>query len=480
MFFRDFGYQVPPVTICESFHVVSLTLDEPTLVPALVFDDGSYDNCGPITYKVRRMDNPNCPGNDAFPTNCNACNSPNDWADYVPFYCCDVAGPNVMIVLQVTDAAGNTNTCMVEVEVQDKIDPVILCPPNKTLDCYGDPYDLDVTGYAVATDNCTVEITHIDQGSLDNCGEGTINRIWRAEDASGNMASCVQQIFVVNSDPFEICDTNPWCTPIGPNCNFPHTLADDVEWPCDITLDQCGPGLSPDELELNPAVHPNDVRPRITEDGCDLVAVTYEDEVFTITQDACIKVLREWIVIDWCQYVPGTDIGYWEYLQIIKVLESAPPTILSDCEDVAFCSYDPDCEDGPATLILEATDDCTADEDLNYYYWIDAFSDGTNDIHAEGPDASGDYPLGTHTIRWDVEDGCGNVSTCTYQFIVADCKTPTANLLNGIAVDIMENCEIEIWANDWDNPSSPSFDNCGIAEWRVQSPSQGPGQVTPP
>ncbi len=114
----------------------------------------------------------------------------------------------------------------------------------------------------------------------------------------------------------------------------------------------------------------------------------------------------------------------------------------------------------------------------------------TFEIHDEGDDASNahldytngqlDWPLGTHTIRWDVEDGCGNVATCTYQFIIADCKAPTANLLNGIAVDIMENCEIEIWANDWDNPSSPSFDNCGIAEWRVQSPSQGPGQTSPP
>jgi hypothetical protein len=106
--------QIPPIAICESFHVVGLTVNEPTLVPALIFDDGSYDNCDLVEYKVRRMDNPNCPGNDATA-----------FGDYVPFYCCDVAGPNVMVELRVRDAAGNTNSCMVEVEVQDKLNPAI-------------------------------------------------------------------------------------------------------------------------------------------------------------------------------------------------------------------------------------------------------------------------------------------------------------------------------------------------------------------
>ena len=284
---------------------------------------------------------------------------------------------------------------------------------------------------------------------MDNCGEGTIFRIWTATDPGGRTASCVQSIQVVNSDPFD---------------------ENDINWPNDYETNTCDPGLTPDITG----------EPGINEDGCDLVAVTYEDLELPIQAPACLKILREWYVIDWCQYNQNTGEGYWEYTQIIKVLNSDDPVILSDCQDVAFCSYDPDCEDGEATLVLDATDDCTPDDELNYYYWIDAFSDGSNDIHATGNDASGTYPIGTHTIRWDVEDGCGNVATCTYQFIIADCKAPTANLLNGIAVDIMENCEIEIWANDWDNPSSPSFDNCGIDSWLVHSPSLGPGQTTPP
>ena len=49
---------VVPVANCDSHTIVGLTNDGPsgvTLVPASVFDDGSYDNCGPVTFRARRM-----------------------------------------------------------------------------------------------------------------------------------------------------------------------------------------------------------------------------------------------------------------------------------------------------------------------------------------------------------------------------------------------------------------------------------------
>jgi hypothetical protein len=52
---------VPPVPLCDEHTIVALTFDDPldeglTKIPAHVFDDGSYDNCGPVTFLVRRMD----------------------------------------------------------------------------------------------------------------------------------------------------------------------------------------------------------------------------------------------------------------------------------------------------------------------------------------------------------------------------------------------------------------------------------------
>jgi hypothetical protein len=53
----------------------------------------------------------------------------------VPFACCDVGAGPIMVQLEVTDAAGNRNFCMVEAQVQDKISPFVQCPPDITVSC---------------------------------------------------------------------------------------------------------------------------------------------------------------------------------------------------------------------------------------------------------------------------------------------------------------------------------------------------------
>jgi subtilisin-like proprotein convertase family protein len=126
----------PPTAVCNDNIVVSL-IDEITYVYAETFDDGSHDNCAPkINYLVRRMDNPNCPGNDAT-----------DFAPTVPFYCCDVTNGPVTAVLKVfvdknhnglQDANEPANECMLSVTVQDKIKPVIQCPADITIACLED------------------------------------------------------------------------------------------------------------------------------------------------------------------------------------------------------------------------------------------------------------------------------------------------------------------------------------------------------
>ncbi len=439
---------VAPLVICETNLTIGLSSTEPTLIGAQIFDDGSSDHCGDVTFLARRMDTNHCPGNDG-----------SDLSSYVPFYCCDV-GNIVMVELQVIDEEGNSNSCMVETTVVDEVNPVISCPPDITLDCSEDFNDLAVTGEATASDNCNATISYSDFENDDNCGGGEVIRTWTAADDFGNTSTCPQIITLVNSTPFFITDTN--CNNNNPN--------DGVIWPCDFDTNSCGAGLDPSVTG----------EPEIFEDFCDLIAVTYEDTYLPITEPACVKVLREWIIVDWCQFDDDTGEGYWEYTQVIKVFNSDNPNILTSCDDKAFCSYDENCLEGPADLILEANDDCTDSIELNYNYWIDINNDGSNDHTGSTNDASGIYDLGTHKILWHVEDGCGNVSVCEYLFIISDCKAPTPNVLNGIAFELMETCEIDVLATALDNPSSPSFDNCEIDHWLIQSPSQGPGQSTPP
>ena len=120
--------ETEPVAVCESYRQVSLT-DSVTLVNAEAFDDGSYDECSPVTFLARRLDNPKCQGNDATA-----------FGPTVPFYCCDAkGGQDVTVELRAIDADGNFNTCWSVVKVEDKIRPLIVCPPDITVWC-GVPY----------------------------------------------------------------------------------------------------------------------------------------------------------------------------------------------------------------------------------------------------------------------------------------------------------------------------------------------------
>ena len=141
---------IPPVPLCDEHTIVSLTIDDLldqglTKIPATVFDDGSYDNCTPVTFLARRMTS--CinfdwigpsplygeyPNSDGIVTSLDRGQTPRP---LVPFACCDVGAGSIMVELTVLDGNGNSNTCMVEVEVQDKLNPFMECPPDIIVSC---------------------------------------------------------------------------------------------------------------------------------------------------------------------------------------------------------------------------------------------------------------------------------------------------------------------------------------------------------
>ena len=454
---------IAPIAICDEHTIVGIGSDGTALVAATTFDDGSIDNCGDITLDVRRMDNPDCPGNDAtaFDTD-------------VPFRCCDI-GSIVMVELRVTDAAGNTNSCMVEVEVQDKIRPVIVCPANKTIECTDD-ISPAFNGTAVATDNCgTPVVTFVDiSNTIDDCGVGTIRRSWtaRVDNSIYGSSNCIQTITVINSDPFVITDTECRRFPLN---TTEHTLLDDVEWPCDIELNTCGIGITPDALADNGTTNPItnqqvrlDARPTVTENACENVAMTHIDTQLDFgAGDACIKVLRKWIIINWCDVannqdptVPGP--GVYHYVQVIKVLNSTAPVIETfngattiDNFSGSTQTNNPNDACGTAFVAFDitASDDCSAQSDL-IYTW--AFSTGTS---GTGTSASGAFANGSYSVTFSVSDQCGNTSTETRDFTVRDAKKPTPVCIFGLASTVMPSAgQVTIWASDFESGSS--FDNC--------------------
>ncbi|MFT6707536.1 MAG: hypothetical protein ACJATF_002382, partial [Flavobacteriales bacterium] len=398
----------------------------------------------------------------------------------VPFACCDVNGEH-LVEFRVTDVSGNSNTCMVTVEVDDKLDPVINCPANATYECseyINESSDIAIDGlnqngvgaeafyvelngpgnadndttfvgyYAAAFDNCEVTVYIRDAGTINSCGitEPFINRFFTAIDGGGRTDVCVQRLTVVNSTPY----TGP------------------LSFPTDKTYTTC------DDL-------PDSGEPNISNDNtCSQVAVTYEDLELPVVDGSCYKILRTWYVIDWCQY-DGNGAGQWSDTQIIKVINSTSPEF-DTCESPATFAINSSTGGSclaTVTLSVNATDDCTPAADLNYTYWIDAFNDGTQDIGGNTATFfSTQIPAGTHSIKWTVEDGCGNITVCEYLFTAADLDGPTVYALNGIAVDLAQADQADVWASDL---NTGSYDNCSdICDMRIGVPSQGPGQTAPP
>ncbi len=421
---------VPPVAVSINAPNITLLPQEPTYVNAATFDDGSWDNCTDITLEVRRLDSPECSGDDSTP-----------FEKQVPFFCCDV-GHSVQVELKVTDEAENESFSLTTASVFDNLNPGIICPADLTIDCGEDFLDLTLTGEPQVTDNCpNIIVSSFDSTSFNTCGIGLVLRFWQVEDAVGRMAECTQEINVDNLAPFYINDQDPF----DPN--------DDIIWPQNYSSNTCGAGLEPEFLPQEFGF------PQIFSDStCSLIGLSYTDTWLVVTPNACVEVLRNWKVIDWCQFNQTTFEGSWDYGQVLQISTSDLPLILSDCQPLNFCSYDPNCQTGEAKLTLLAEDDCTPPDLLEYTYQIDLFDNGSFDIQGMGSEVEGDYPLGTHRIVYSVEDGCNNKSSCGFNFTISDCKNPSAYCKN-LIVEIMDLPipMIDISALDFDDGS---FDNC--------------------
>jgi len=409
-----------PFAICDEHTQVSLGTDGEALVNAFTFDDGSHDNCTELTYTARRMTS--------------GCDNISTFEPTVLFCCADI-GTTQMVEFKVTDENGNFSICMVEVEVIDKFPPLIICPANITLDCQADYLDLSITGEVEALDPCGIDTSYfVDYVNLDQCGNGSITRYWYAKDFAGLTSSCYQIIKLNDIRPFEEAD---------------------ISWPKDATVYECESNTGP---EITGTVGYND-------DLCSLVAVTYKDQVFSVVDDACIKILRKWTVIDWCTFNDNQPYssGYWEHTQVIKLMNTDAPVFTDVCTNLDFCSFG-ECE-GQVELIKYAHDDCTPDQLLRWKHHVDIDNDGDFDLYnVNSNNASGTYPNGTHRIAWIVEDGCGNISFCEQLFVVRDCKKPTPVCYSQLATVVMNNNGmVEICAEDFDlcgNCGAGSYDNC--------------------
>jgi len=417
--------KVEPVAVCQTFTTVALTYDGEAQLPAFAVNSGSYDNCSVVELKIKRMD------------------STDDFAEYVTFTCDDMDGQYKMVILQVSDAAGNVGTCMVSVEIQDKLPPSITCPDNEDVDCdyiYEPDKLTKYFGWPTAHDNCNYVITTDSTTTENACYSNPVKVITRhftATDAGGRTAECTQTIEFNHNKYFGFDDNNQ----TNENANG------DITWPLNKNIQNCtDPNTASDPTS---PLHPNQTGwPVLDEEACDQVGFTYSDFIAVDNDndldnnEACFKIIRTWTVIDDCHKEGGKFVR-WEHDQVILVTNDVDPT-MDATPDIVKCTYDTTCTDGHIDLLYTAHDDCTQDEDLRWRYYVDLYNDnsqGTWDkispIHAgNNIDASGDYPIGTHKIVYKVWDQCGNSIVQEQLVTIQNCKKPTPVCIDGLVINI--------------------------------------------
>ncbi|MBL7825915.1 MAG: hypothetical protein JNJ57_04740, partial [Saprospiraceae bacterium] len=301
---------IPPVAACDETTTVGITWDDPydcytpadgcegagvTWVKATTFNDGSYDECNQLKFTIRRMaPYSDCINNlshePCYPGGLSEFDIATAELDSIKFYCCEV-GTTQTVILRVyqVDWDGNYvlgldgtplyNECMIQVEVQDKIKPICQSPQNYTVTCEQFDPSLWLYGKAQVLDNCCLDeskvyqeqcgLTHtVSYTNFDTlCNKGTIVRTFRAFDCHGQSSQCTQRIVVNYEQDY-------W-----------------LRFPNDVIVTVCdGTG--------------NYGEPTFFGEDCELLGVTYTDDIFTVVPDACFKIERTWKIINWCTYNP--------------------------------------------------------------------------------------------------------------------------------------------------------------------------------
>lgn len=439
-----------PNLVCKGPLDVNLSYGD-NYKTALSLIQSVSDNCpSNLSIKARRME-----------TACAA--NATQWLDTVRFCCADV-NLTRQVMVRVTDAAGNSSTCMVAITVKDKLKPVLEEPlPDITVSCDYDIIlsDLEEFGTIVfyaadrseieiddplfvapkydgwVTDNCPgslvlTELTPLDQRGPHN--NGNIIRRFVVTDGGGNTLQVNQTITIVDADPL---------TP------------DDIHWPADTSYTDCT-AIPPDtSLTGSPVIDYDDI--------CTIPAASYKDQVFDDPTSGCVYIRRKWKVIDWAQYVPNTSIGVWEHIQDIHLVNHVKPVFTSSCADRTICAVNAEC-DAVVKLGAHATDDCTKAADLVYDYKIDVGNNGSQEYAAVDDSFAIRLPRGTHKISWRVEDRCGNFTDCSFLVTVKECKAPTPVCLFGLSTNLEDNGTggtAIVWAKDFNNHS---YDNCTPTE----------------
>jgi len=316
---------------------------------------------------------------------------PCTFSNSIHFCCGDLAEDENMVVLRAVDKWGNFNECMVSVELQDKSQPEIICPPNLVLACEFDGVDVDnldaffgtvisgnqldaFNGFALtgsgstggafvgfypgdnpegtsvdttkvhyfnngyAIDNCAANLVIEELEPMDmrdQCGRGDLIRKFIAYNPGQQQFAtdpCEQLLSFIPTDTF----------------NFENIDATELEDEV-FCVTELGDGFCIDLSSNTESLFPSSEygEPFFPgEDNCDLLGVQYEDQVFYVGNpdrncagdemegEFCYKILRNWTIINWCNLNNSTPGVFDDRVelepQIFYIKDDTDPFIVNN------------------------------------------------------------------------------------------------------------------------------------------------------
>ncbi|MBK7007221.1 MAG: hypothetical protein IPH36_00395 [Saprospiraceae bacterium] len=336
-----------------------------------------------------------------------------------------------------------------------EINASMVCPPDKHLKCDDDISDLYLTGKpTLFGSHSYLTPVYEDQFFTNACNVGHVVRKWYLDlnhnyQADPSEPTCYQNIYLSENNYGSII----------------------VKFPKDIVVN-C--------LEDIPYM-----KPEITSRPCDLIGVSYRDEVFELlgsSEEGCKKILRKFTVINWCDYTPNSPYGgsVWYGTQVIKVIDKEKPEFTA-CKDVTI-GFNEGCK-ARVTLSNNAIDpgNCSS-EKMSWIVEVDLWGDTKIDyvysnigtgvfflpLHKTGQEIKITLPellgYGKHKVNWKVKDACGNLTGCSTNFTTMDNKPPTPYCVQNVSVAIngKDGTKLRVPASMF---SLGALDNCTAAPY---------------
>ncbi len=396
---------------------------------------------------------------------------------------------------EVTDAAGNTNTCSFDVTIVDNENPTISCPGNITQNADPGSCGAVVTYTApVGTDNCsgatTIQTVGLASGSTFPIG--TTTNTFEVTDAAGNTNTCSFDVTVVdNENPTIVCpgnitqNTDPgscdavvtFTTPVGTdNCTGANTaqiagLTSGSAFPIGTTTNtfevtdaagntsSCSFDITITDNE-NPTIScPGNITQNTDPGSCD-AAVTYTAPVGT---DNCSGATTVQIA----GLTSGSAFPIGTTTNTFEVTDAAG--------NIATCSFDVIVTDNENPVITCPANIQTCDSVITFNDPVITDNcTGATFVLTSGLSGNSIFPVGITTNTYTVTDASGNTATCSFD--IERYALPVINAGNDLTTDAGKPIQIDatgsnIASYDW----SPAI---GLDDPMIEDPLASPEFTT--